>query len=567
MANLYQIVKEHFPQYVQDNYPVFVEFVQAYYKWVNEEQSVGKLADVFDIDKTPEAFVQYFKNFLDVEGLFTDAPSFNTKYLKTIKEIYTAKGSERALVYLLRVVYNTESNIYYPNEQILRASDGKWFSEMFITVVDVFGAVPSPFTEFYIVLLNSLKKVLVTRVETIGTGVRRIYFKRQNVTFGSLALQLDTLTCDNIFVTCDDDNVTVDIGSGAGEAKYIQARTPEGNVTYVGEVIKEPASISVIDGGQDWQLGQIITIPGTIKDTLARVSRVGTNGEIQGVEILDYGYNHVEYQQTVVSPYKVKPTGTAYDIVETIVTTIPLVKHYEVTIDDLTGGTTDHVIGIGTGIGTDDYFLEDYVLGDYTGTIVINQLTTFTPVTEGAVSGLTLEDWLASRAVLRYNFDETAYLPGRWRDGSGQISNPEIRIQDNFYYQQFSYVIDSDTNPLIYRTLTDTIHPAGLKGFDNFAMTTTLTLGVTAETSFPYVKLTRFEEVDLEDTIVKQVTKPVPDSITVVETDPSFSVAKYPTDSVSIVDTGSSLDASGYTSEDYFLEDYVGVTVTLTIGV
>lgn len=565
MANLYQIVKEHFPQYVQDNYPVFVEFVQAYYKWVEEEQSVGKLADVLDIDKTPEAFVQYFKNFLDVEGLFTDAPYFNTKYLKTIKEIYTAKGSERALVYLLRVVYNTTSEIYYPNENILRASDGKWSSEMFITVIDSYGSLPDPFTEFYIVLLNSLKKVLVTRTELIGLGTRRIYFKRQNVTFGSLALQLDTLTCDNIFVTCDDDNITVDIGSTSGEAKFIQAKDEYGNIVYVGEVIKEPSSISVIDGGEAWQLGQIITIPGSIKDTLARVSRVGTNGEIQGVEILEYGYSHVEYQQVVVSPYKVKPIGTAFDIVETIVTTIPLVKHYEVTIDDLSNGTTDHVIGVGTGMG-DDYFLEDYVEEDYTGAIVINQLTTFTPSPEGEVAGLTLEDWLNSRAILRYNFDETAYLPGKWRDGSGQVSNPEIRLQDNFYYQQFSYVINSDTNPLIYKELTDTIHPAGLKGFDNFDMTTTLSLGVSASTSFPYVKRTQFEEIDFTDTISKQPIKTRNETVTLDETLSSRNFAKYRIDSVTLSDTGSSVDTAGYALEDYFLQDYVGITVTLTIG-
>ena len=51
MTNLYSIVREQFPEFIQSEYYAFLEFVQAYYKWL-EIQSDGDISDIGKIDTT-----------------------------------------------------------------------------------------------------------------------------------------------------------------------------------------------------------------------------------------------------------------------------------------------------------------------------------------------------------------------------------------------------------------------------------------------------------------------------------------------------------------------------------
>ena len=46
--------------------------------------------------------------------------------LKRIKDLYTSKGSQKSYDLLFRILYNQDIDFYYPGEDILRASDGRW---------------------------------------------------------------------------------------------------------------------------------------------------------------------------------------------------------------------------------------------------------------------------------------------------------------------------------------------------------------------------------------------------------------------------------------------------------
>ena len=142
MNNLYTIIHDQFPEFVRADYPAFVAFIQEYYKWL-DAQGPGKLGQIVDIDTAPDRFVQHFRNQLDVYGLFNSSIAFDRKYLKTIKQVYGTRGSEQALVYILRAAKGAETTIQYPAEQILRASDARWIQEQFITVRTRYGTIPS----------------------------------------------------------------------------------------------------------------------------------------------------------------------------------------------------------------------------------------------------------------------------------------------------------------------------------------------------------------------------------------------------------------------------------------
>lgn len=536
MNKLSLIVSEQFPEFVQSEYPVFVEFIKAYYRWLETQQPVD-YTDLIDIDNTASEFVKYFKRQLDVYGLMGDAIPFDTRYIKNIKEIYASKGSEEALIYLLRVIKKAETNIQYPSEQILRASDGRWKQEQFITIQTSFGTIPTNVIDFYITYEFSSQRVVVTKFEVLNSNTIRLYYDRTT-------------------------NVAINVGT------IIQIRNSDGIVEYAGRVVKSPSSISIKNGGSNWQLGQVIIIPGTVKNTVARVSQIDINGAILRAEIIDYGYNHTEFQSLTVSPYPVKPLGTAYTISSDLISISPLAYHHTLTLNDYTNGTSESTVGTMSGVFIESYFLEDYVTAEYNGENVLNVASTQQPEEESQFSDLTLEQWLASRATLVLNYSEKASLKGSWIDDRGQVSNEYIRLQDNLFYQQFSYIINSTENPSSYIELAKNIHPVGLKLFTNYDLETFIAVDVTADTQFPFIDIDLIDVTEITDDITgKHAIKSRSDEI---QLDDNFysSLDKYLTDSVGAISSDTyTIAQTSYNTTEYFAEEYAAIIKELTLGV
>lgn len=518
MTTLYSIVKEQFPEFVRSDYPAFVEFVQAYYKWL-EIQSAGKIEDIVDIDtsiyvvgietyvtpitlsdyaqaiivgqtsgaraivkntiagtphnlyveyltadekftqgeiitiegtaiqsrisgiaSTASTFVSNFKQQLDVYGLFDNAAPYNIRYLKNIKEIYASKGSEQALVFMLQTVHGiADTIIRYPSENILRASDGKWTQLRHFTVRRFQGPAPAtPPSEVYIQVGNNSERVVVDHCEFLSDTDVRIYFDQPLI----LAV---------------------------GQVVYI----PSGStIECAARIIENVTDVEIVDGGSEWQLGQLLTFAGTSKDTIARVSDTDTaTGRIKHIQILEYGWTH-----TVDQTITVRPSATS-------------------------GAETEATLTLTTG-----------VIGK---------------------------------------------MPGRWADASGQISNQEIRLEDNKYYQQFSYDIESTTNPAVYTSLAKTIHPAGMALFTTYILERTIAITPSILTTYPYKTVGVFDIVVVDDSTVQFVfTKNDLESIAYAVDQISLTLAKYlPEDTVSVVseDTASSVVTGvTYDSEEYF---------------
>lgn len=504
MDNLYLLVRDQFPEFVRADYPVFVQFVQAYYKWL-DQQGVGKVEDVVDLRKTPAQFVEYFRSQLDVYGLFSHTTPFDPRYLERIKEIYNSKGSEQALTNLLWLVYQAQSTVRYPVQNILRASDGRWDQERFFTVQTTLGTIPSTITEVYIEHSFRDTRVPVSRFEQTSENTVRIYFK----SLTNVAIELDQIV------------------------KTISG----GQVTYAGKVIPSPARIVVEDGGTSWQLGQAIIFPGSVRNTVGRVAEVSTTGEITRVEILEYGYNHNFGQAIVVSPYPNKPLGASFDIDSTLISASPLAYHHEVSIYDYTDGVSESIVGTFSGTSPQSYFLENYAESTYTGVVSFAQeIVDISSTTIPAPSSLTIEEWLASRATLLVEFDVVVKVPGRFADESGQLSNQNIVLQDNYYYQQFSYDIQTDLNPSQYFDLAHTIHPAGMKMFTTYNLVDSFSITPEMDTKFPFVTISQLEVLATSDISDRAITKPRDEQVTIADTE-FQSVGKYSTDSISLTES------------------------------
>tara|TARA_Y100000310_G_scaffold341359_1_gene440256 strand:+ start:915 stop:3149 length:2235 start_codon:yes stop_codon:yes gene_type:complete len=168
------------PSFVESDHPIFVNFLEAYYEWLEQKVNVfGRtvlLQDISDIDKTLDEYVIHFKrqfllNF--PETLATD-PSGNVvderTMLKNIKDFYQTKGSEKSYELLFRLLYDSACDFYYPKQDILRLSDGQWTEEKAIKITSSNGV-----KNFKIAGNNIEQKNRYTGETTASAKVHRVH--------------------------------------------------------------------------------------------------------------------------------------------------------------------------------------------------------------------------------------------------------------------------------------------------------------------------------------------------------------------------------------------------------
>jgi hypothetical protein len=126
------LIENQMPDFIRSDHPGFTNFLKAYYEWM-EDSNQGKvlystenMLDYADVDTTTEEFLTYFKSkFLPYfpEEILADKATL----IKRSREFYQKKGSQESIKFLFRVLYGQDIELSYPKEQILKASDGKWY--------------------------------------------------------------------------------------------------------------------------------------------------------------------------------------------------------------------------------------------------------------------------------------------------------------------------------------------------------------------------------------------------------------------------------------------------------
>jgi len=136
------LVNRQVPEFVRDEYPLFVTFLEAYYEFLEQKQGTKindlitqakNLRHVSDVDDSIE---QFEKNFINnYAPLFTlDTAADKALLIKKALPLYLTKGSVKSFELLFRLLYGEEVTITYPKDNILRASDGKWTVENVVRI-------------------------------------------------------------------------------------------------------------------------------------------------------------------------------------------------------------------------------------------------------------------------------------------------------------------------------------------------------------------------------------------------------------------------------------------------
>lgn len=133
-ANTSILINRQVPEFVREEYPLFITFLEAYYEFLEQKQTGQKndltqqaknLRNISDVDLSIDNFENSFFNTF--ASLVPRETEVNKEFLiKNLLPLYLAKGNEAAFKLLFRLLYNDEVSIHLPKDNILRLSDGKW---------------------------------------------------------------------------------------------------------------------------------------------------------------------------------------------------------------------------------------------------------------------------------------------------------------------------------------------------------------------------------------------------------------------------------------------------------
>ncbi len=257
-----RVVESQFASHVRSRYPNLVGFIVHYYKWLEDSQllsEIYQLPDTFDIDKAADKFLYFYEKEY--------APHFPTQYeadkrivLKHISDFYNSKGTEDSIKFIFRILFNEEITVEYPNEFILRASDGIFQKNNIIKISAV----------------NGVEKLLG----------RKVFGKTSNA---SCIIDSISITSINSYATA-----ICTIKKNSGEfniAEEIETRDSNTKVSStISGILK---SVIINDPGTNYAIGEVIILPNSVfNNATIEVYDVDSNGSILSLKITDSGLGY-----------------------------------------------------------------------------------------------------------------------------------------------------------------------------------------------------------------------------------------------------------------------------------
>jgi len=185
------LINRQIPEYIREEYPAFINFVEAYYEFLETKQSSSNndlvtaaknLKTNFDVDASINQFEDNFFNTY-ANLLPRDVRVDKATLIKNVLPLYLSKGSEKSFKFLFRMLFDEELDIIYPKNNVLRASAGNWIvdnklrvNQDIATVYTCNGTVKT-FILAQFSTLNDITVYVNGVVQTTGFLLRKEYRK------------------------------------------------------------------------------------------------------------------------------------------------------------------------------------------------------------------------------------------------------------------------------------------------------------------------------------------------------------------------------------------------------
>ena len=431
-------VEGQLPQFVKQDHETFVAFMEAYYEYMEQlgkpYEVIGSLDNYANVDKTVDDFLQYFKKQFgeDIpEAVFANA---NKPFvLKHLRDFYRTKGSEKSFQFLFRLLYKQEITFYFPREDILRVSDGKYTKDKIIRVIDdtvndgvskLLGKLITGQTSGATAVVESITKENIGQF-TVSTmflsGVLGTFQGKEIISDGTSSFETGNMVIGTT-ITSPGTSYSV------GDAIPINSNTGSGGFIRIAEVytgsLKE---VVITSGGTGYKPGDKLTIDNT--------NKLAIDGRTASLVITEVDVNGA------IVKIKIENSGRGYTGLPTVSggSGTNAVVAFTLTDSNIGGVKSLNIISNGFGYATAPT-LDFSNLGDSTATAT------------ATIGGYSSEDG------------------EKFVNNDGFLSSDKY-LQDSFYYQLFSYVITSSESINRWRDIVKRVaHPAGLELFGNFQL-------------------------------------------------------------------------------------------------
>lgn len=529
------LIEAQFPAFIREEGPRFVTFLKAYYEYLEQTGKAGEatrsLVEYQDIDRTLDSFVEYFRREFMI-NIPQNVLADKRLLVKHIRDFYRTRGSKFSYDFLFYALFNKQIEIIYPGDFILRASDGRWVRETILRVGSPYSTLPTNLdgrnitgaisgstarvqkVSRVVVLGHPLFELLVENVvgsfvdgETISDDLGNTATITSS--FGSL-IGIEEVINPGAFHETGDSVIIS--SSGATASAKIAATNDQG-----------PVSFRINRGGSGYRLGQsIISVVGgsgtgaaATVTSLSNTSFVSLNtNQISplasvvlntGSTFVSLGTNTAAVSANLATANISSTLATSLTFANSIAGSINAISVTSVGLNyvpELPTVTVRDQIVFEQGLsgeagrlkGDDAVIIAIRAPGAITSLEIISSDASFdvfanAVITNSRGTASVVDSTTDLVGITRHTIRNTTYdgaikplisgvitQPGRYIDTKGFLSW-NMRLQDNDFYQEYSYVIRVTEIVDKYRDVVKRVlHPSGSKIFGSYQFVSNTTL-------------------------------------------------------------------------------------------
>jgi hypothetical protein len=303
------------PQFIQENYPSFVGFLEAYYDWMEQNGNVNNILHKFGMlnesvdyfaDRTSPADSQFDSFAKDLYELYSQeyAKSYPVEkvlredlFIKSIREVLACKGSVDSIKNFFRTIYGEEVEVEFPS------SRRETFYAKTYYKIKTHILLSEGFVEQKLAVLNAC----IGRYfrSTFGTVAQLQKISSQEIT-GKLILELEFINLTGGYFVSGDKvsyqftpeeiiffsspNLNLDYGNQTQNFYYVDSTLS----FHTNGIVTE---YEIQQSGTGYRIGEtiILTTGNEIQSGVAVITSVNTNGGITGIQITNNGYGFNAY--------------------------------------------------------------------------------------------------------------------------------------------------------------------------------------------------------------------------------------------------------------------------------
>ena len=533
----------------------------------NPVQNIQQLLEYANVDATIDKFLDNFRDaFLDgiVDNL-TDGVN-KRKLIKSIRDLYISKGTRKGHELFFRLLFNDDAVISYPNENMLRNSDGVWTTRRIMRVQVTAGdvseligqtvtgqsslatAIPvstigvrEAFTDIVEIEIDADSQTgtfeegetvkgissvsdqdvsftvysILAGVEVSSSDEGQYYTAGQAINISSAGSQSATARINTVGTGSVDDILIDDVGSnfavndvinfdntgtdGQGISAVVQvvggAVAPEsGDVAEYGMALTDHILLedaTQIEANDTYHGTKIVLEDATFGN--APGSNVNERGSITDIRLITGGFGYTKLP-TITSI--TSGSGSGAKLLPISTSGIGAVKDVEITNSGFNYSSAPTFSAFRHAVLRDitGTFSIGDVLTSHSGTVTAfdsaRQILSIN-TTANLVTGNTVTTSGASATIAQIDtptitpqVGTIAITSGEFLGERGKISSDVMRVQDSFYYQDYSYVVKVGESINTWRNaIKRTVHPAGWAVFGEVSIVSKVTAGIQAFTA------------------------------------------------------------------------------------